>query len=157
MKPTRITVHCSATKNGKRCPAGKIKLWHLANGWSDIGYHAVIQPNGETEKYPNIGRALNVQGAHVAGENEGNLGICLIGTDKFHVEQFKALRYLLDSWRMSFMIDADEIYCHYEFDSARKQGKTCPSIRAVNLILWYTQFDLRPVKPWLLPQEDEVT
>ena len=34
-----IHIHCSATKEGLAITAQEIRKWHLARGWSDIGYN----------------------------------------------------------------------------------------------------------------------
>ena len=41
-----IIVHCSATKEGQDFTIADIKRWHLARGFSDIGYHYVIYRDG---------------------------------------------------------------------------------------------------------------
>lgn len=161
MKPYRITIHCSASPNGRPCPASKIKELHTAPknkevywfgkqvkgfNFSDIGYHIIAQPDGGVE----YGRALNAQGAHVKGDNEGNVGICLIGNDLFTKRQFEALRYKLNGIRMTYNIPIYNIHCHYEFPSAITQGKSCPNIRAVNLVTWYIQDDWEPLLSNLL-------
>lgn len=145
--PRRIILHCSATKNGVRYPASKIKEDHLARGFSDIGYHLVIQPDGECEN----GRPLNQVGAHCEGHNTGSIGICLIGTDKFTQKQFDVLRYKIDSILLTYSVKAHEIWCHYQFDSAIKQGKVCPSIPINVILAWYYQVSREPViAPYLL-------
>ena len=70
-----ITIHCSATREDKDYTSENIKKWHLLRGFNDIGYHFVILLDGTIE----IGRPLNKVGAHVAGHNTGNIGICYIG------------------------------------------------------------------------------
>lgn len=75
MKITHITVHCSATKNSPEIDAERIRKIHKAKGWSDIGYHYVVNHYGIIEK----GRSEEVHGAHVKGHNTGNIGVCLIG------------------------------------------------------------------------------
>lgn len=129
----RIIIHCSATPNGKPVDISEIRKWHLANGWSDVGYHLVIQPDGEAQK----GRGLNVQGAHCEGENQDSIGICLIGMDKFTRKQFDVLRYQLDAITMLYSIPKWNVFGHYQFKSAQKQGKLCPNISINNLLAWY--------------------
>jgi N-acetylmuramoyl-L-alanine amidase len=53
----------------------EIREWHLARGWSDIGYHFVIRRDGTVE----TGRQIDQIGAHARGHNEGSIGICLVG------------------------------------------------------------------------------
>lgn len=147
MTPDKITIHCSDTDNGKTVPASEIRQWHLARGWKDIGYHMVILPSGEVQN----GRPLNEEGAHVEGHNEGNIGICLNGRDHFTKAQFAALRYKIDSLLLTFDIKKNDIYCHYQFDSAIRQGKTCPNMEINRLLLWYAEKDERYIAPYLLP------
>lgn len=80
----KIVIHHSASpvtvrQGGRTIPVdvGVIREWHLKNGWSDIGYHFVILPDGSCQE----GRPLFRQGAHcVAGHrNFIGIGICLVG------------------------------------------------------------------------------
>lgn len=146
MKPRRITVHCSASQNGQRVDIDTIDKWHRQRGFASVGYHFVIQPDGEVQR----GRALNEQGAHVEGDNEGNVGICLIGTDKFTFKQLDSLRYYIDGVRQIHDIPAHEIYTHAQFASAIKQGKTCPGFTINRLLAWYLCNDRDALKPHLL-------
>lgn len=81
---TVLALHCSATRpnwmQGKT-PAerfAEIRRWHVQeNGWSDIGYHYVIDRDGNVL----TGRPLNVIGAGIAGFNNGVIHVCLIGGD----------------------------------------------------------------------------
>jgi len=76
-----IIVHCSATRPdwyrslSLQAKRDEIRRWHLANGWSDIGYHWLIDRDGAVLS----GRPETVIGSHVAGHNSGSIGICLIG------------------------------------------------------------------------------
>lgn len=152
MIPKRVTLHCSVSPNGKRYPIEEIKRFHVEQrGWTDVGYHMVFQPDGEVE----AGRPLNKIGAHVEGANDGNLGFCLIGTDKFTMRQFDSLRYKLDSVRMIYDIPPWEIWAHCQFESAVRQGKTCPNI-PINVVLsWYIGNYHKALFPYLLPDHGE--
>lgn len=99
-----IVLHCSATKPQLNIGRDVIREWHLAKGWADIGYHAVVKRNGLIE----FGRPFDDIGAHVAGYNGTTVGVCLVGglyadgseaEDDFDglytVEQKHALRELL--------------------------------------------------------------
>ena len=47
----KIIVHCSATPEGRDVKVETIKKWHVEdNGWSDIGYHWVIELDGSIRK-----------------------------------------------------------------------------------------------------------
>jgi len=163
MIPTRVTIHCSASKNGQAWPAVEIRKFHMAappqgRGFKDIGYHLVIQPDGQVER----GRGLNAQGAHVmdaAGDifdvqntkdNEGNIGICLVGDTLFTREQFDALRSQLESLRMTYSINSWEIRCHNQFRSAIAQGKTCPNMEIGRILAWYIGHHEKAIEQYLL-------
>lgn len=104
---TAITIHCAATPNGIFYDAADVDAWHKERGFKrnpawlkrnnaspyrHIGYQYVIGIDGTVEK----GREEQETGAHVAGHNTGNIGICMIGTDKFTRAQWDSLRSLVD-------------------------------------------------------------
>ena len=91
----RAIIHHSASAD---VPASTIHQWHLNQGWSGIGYHFVIRPNGDIER----GRAENLIGAH-AGEkgNPDSIGIVLTGnfeTGKPTTAQMDSLVWLLKDY-----------------------------------------------------------
>jgi len=146
MMPVRIVLHCSDTDNGKPVDVATIRRWHLDRGWADIGYHVVLQPDGQRDK----GRGLREKGAGVEGANEGSTHVCLIGRDRFTAQQFHALRYFIDSMVTTYSIKPWELYGHYQFPSAIKLGKTCPNMDMARIITWY-HLDLdEAIKPYLL-------
>ena len=121
----RIVLHCSATVEGKEYSVDTIRKWHTNKGWSDIGYHYVIQLDGTISQ----GRPINKQGAHVRGHNKDTIGICYIGgvdadikpKDTMTPEQNSAFRMLVRSIRILFGEDIT-IHGHNEFSA-----KACPS------------------------------
>ncbi len=91
-----IVIHCSATKASSDIGADEITDWHVNdNGWSDIGYHAVIRRDGEIE----FGRHFDEAGAHVRGQNWRSVGVVMVGgldedgepEDNFTEEQYESL------------------------------------------------------------------
>jgi hypothetical protein len=105
---TGIVVHCSATRWDWMAEAGlpakkaEIRRWHMdGNGWSDIGYHWLIDRDGSMV----AGRKETTIGAHVKEANRGTIGICLIGghgsaetdafSDHFTAAQDRQLRQLI--------------------------------------------------------------
>lgn len=129
----QITIHCSATPNSRPVSVDEIRSWHLARGFHDIGYHFVILADGTIS----VGRPLPQEGAHVEGHNAGNIGICLVGLDSFLDKQWGSLRVLLDDLISKYGIKLWEIHGHYEFDTARAQGKTCPNVSMERILDWY--------------------
>ena len=77
--PTHLIVHHSAGNNQSNNFAAVIEsIWDLhvnTNGWDDIGYNWLIDPNGILYQ----GRLDDYQGAHFSCINENTVGICLIG------------------------------------------------------------------------------
>lgn len=124
---SKIIVHCSDTEGGD-CAA--IRKYHMApapsgKGWEDIGYHYVIDLDGKGEK----GREENLLGAHCDGENHDSVGICLIGEGigEFTENQFISLASLVTSLLRKYGLSWRDVFGHYEFPSAKAQGKTCPN------------------------------
>jgi len=143
MNPYLITLHCSDTENGKDISVDEIRRWHVEeNGWDDIGYHFIITVDGKVH----TGRPLNVQGAHVMGWNRDNIGICMVGLDKFYKVQFEALRYKLDGLLIFRDIDAWNIFAHHQFD----KRKDCPGILINRILVWYLTRSDRALGPHLL-------
>ena len=77
-----IVIHCSATPEGKDVRAADIDKMHRARGFKMIGYHYVIDLDGNIEQ----GRPLTMNGAHCekpgfSGRpyNQHSIGICYIG------------------------------------------------------------------------------
>lgn len=151
MKPRRITIHCSANSNGSLTTGEDIRRYHMAmppkgRGWTDIGYHMVVETCGGLFR----GRADDHMGAHVEDHNDGNLGICLIGNNKFTRAQFAGLRFALDRWFASYDIMPSDLYCHYQWGTAKKQGKTCPNIPIDVIKDWYFGQNEDAIVPYLL-------
>ena len=47
----KIIVHCTATPEGRNVSVDEIRRWHVKdNGWSDIGYHWIIELDGSLEE-----------------------------------------------------------------------------------------------------------
>jgi N-acetylmuramoyl-L-alanine amidase len=167
VKPVRIVIHCSANSNGSLMTGEDIRRYHMAplppkgfdpkkatkeqlarygRGWSDIGYHGVIEHDGGFYQ----GRPDNTLGAHVEGHNNGSLGYCLIGNDKFTVAQFNGLRWVCLKKMAAYNIPLSEIFGHYEFDTAKAQGKTCPNMTSEAIRGWVQTGDHRFIEPYLL-------
>lgn len=77
--PTHLIVHHSAGFNSSTDFSQVVAYYwdfHVnTNGWSDIGYNWLIDPNGEIYE----GRGHNTLGAHFSCMNSNTLGICMIG------------------------------------------------------------------------------
>lgn len=135
-----IIVHCTATKpnwlQGKSTDqkVAEVRKWHVKdNGWSDIGYHYLIDRDGTVVE----GRPLEVAGAHTKGHNSDTIGIALFGghgsasTDNFAQnftpEQDASLRRLIQKLKIRHKIT--KVSGHNQY-----AAKACPGF---NVPKWY--------------------
>lgn len=121
----KIIIHCSATPEGRDISTETIRSWHVkGNGWSDIGYHFVIELDGAVKN----GRALHKMGAHTRGENAHSIGVCYVGgIDKnknAKDTRTDAQKDSLNKLISALMLDHSEasVHGHNEFSA-----KACPS------------------------------
>lgn len=122
-----IIVHCSATKEGQDYTTADIKKWHLARGFSDIGYHYVIYRDGSIH----TGRNVNISGAHCTNHNSHSIGVCYIGgldkkgnpKDTRTDAQKQSLLTLLK--QLKTLYPKAKIYPHNKF-----ANKACPCFNA---------------------------
>lgn len=99
-----------------------------SKGWSGIGYHYVIERNGNLGDSRSIivqGNPLDNVSYHTRGQNTKSIGICLSGN--FEVEQptpeqMEALTWLIAHIRKELPQDL-EVYGHKDFGST-----SCPGI-----------------------------
>lgn len=133
-----IFVHCSATRpewfggSSISSKVEEITRWHKAKGWNTIGYHWVIDRDGQVA----AGRPETSVGAHVQGHNNGSIGICLIGghgssenddfAKNYTPEQEAALRKLIDE--IKTRADIKRVRGHNEV-----AAKACPGF---NVARW---------------------
>lgn len=129
-----LFIHCSATQpkwmaaNSCQQKVEEIRRWHKDKGWSDIGYHLIVDRQGDVC----VGRPIERVGAHAKGHNKNSIGICLVGgfggdaNDKFEDHytdlQRKALDKLLKDLTEEFK--GAKIRGHNEVSS-----KACPSFQ----------------------------
>lgn len=108
MDPTKIrylTIHCAATPEGRDVKAATISKWDQ-DRFGQTSYHHVVELDGHTV------RTLedNQRGAHVAGANTGNIGVCYVGgvdarnnpKDTRTPAQKEALRKIVAAYRAKF-------------------------------------------------------
>lgn len=85
MKPENINaivIHCSATRAGQDVRAADIDKWHKERGFSEIGYHYVIDLDGTVEygrRLPKDGAHCNTAGLSGVAYNKHSIGICYVG------------------------------------------------------------------------------
>tara|TARA_B100000780_G_scaffold118034_1_gene82821 strand:- start:3203 stop:3649 length:447 start_codon:yes stop_codon:yes gene_type:complete len=144
-KINKLIVHCSATREGQHISLETIRHWHLKRGWSDIGYHYVIELDGKVKS----GRQEERMGAHCKGHNKDSIGVCYVGgvesdgktpKDTRTEVQKESLAQLLLELK-SMHCDAN-VYSHGDFSA-----KACPSFDATKEYKWisthYNEKDTR--------------
>lgn len=105
--------------------AETIRSWHLARGWSDIGYHYVVKLDGTIES----GRPLHRVGAHVKGHNDDSIGICYVGgldaaggpKNTLNLLQRDSIQRICYALCIAFN-QSFELHAHNEYSN-----KACPS------------------------------
>jgi N-acetylmuramoyl-L-alanine amidase len=131
---TEIIVHCTATAEGKDYTVDDIRKWHTAKppqgrGWSDIGYHYVIDRKGHILP----GRDVDIIGAHCEGHNAHSIGVVYIGgvsalngkpKDTRTLAQKAGLIRCLTELRILY--PSAKIYGHCDFT----KSKPCPCFDA---------------------------
>ena len=125
---TEIIVHCTATPEGKDYTVEDIRKWHKERGWSDIGYHYVIDRKGHIL----TGRDVDIIGAHCDGHNAHSIGVVYIGGVSALNGKPKDTRTLAQKaglirclTELKSMYPQAKIYGHCDFSS-----KECPCFNA---------------------------
>jgi len=130
-----IVVHCTATRpewwasKSAEEKVREVRDWHVSGrGWSDIGYHYLIDRDGTVVQ----GRPIERAGAHAKGHNATSIGISLFGghgstrnddfSDNFTPEQENALRALIQELEAKYPIH--KIIGHNEVSA-----KACPGFQ----------------------------
>ena len=91
-KINKIIIHCSDSDVEAHDNVQTIRVWHLARGFEDIGYHYIIMKHTEDIGY---GRHIGYVGAHCKGYNYNSIGICLTGKTQFTKLQFTGVVSLI--------------------------------------------------------------
>ena len=90
-----VVVHCADTPPEMDGDAKEIRRWHVEErGWEDIGYHYIIKRDGTLE----LGRNIELQGAHAVAVNSNSVGISLVGRgDNFLEDQYFTLHNIIQT------------------------------------------------------------
>jgi len=117
MKQILLTLTVTAALMSSVIAAETMKSWHLARGFSDVGYHFFIQKDGTLE----YGRDIEKTPAAQKGHNLNTLAICLHGLkeEKFTQAQFETLNKLASQIEHNY----DNISFHGHCEVSKK---ACP-------------------------------
>lgn len=128
---SRITVHhdgmTAFTSTSQSAAAQRleaIRRSHVdSRGWADIGYHYIVDPAGRVWE----GRPIDRQGAHVADNNEHNLGVMMLGN---YDEQAptnaasKALDDFVAAMMRKYRVPVNRVYTHQEIRPTACPGRS---------------------------------
>lgn len=82
MKPLKkveaIIVHHTASR-ALSTSVEDVRRWHLERGFEDVGYHYILEWNGEKAEVRK-GRPDLLQGAHTRGWNSRSIGVAIVGS-----------------------------------------------------------------------------
>ena len=128
----KIIIHCTDTKCNEHITIQQIRQWHMQQGFDSIGYHYVIDVNGDVID----GRPLYLIGAHCHGQNNDSIGIAYIGgideqgnhCNTMTIEQENALISLCLLLKKRFQ--KMTIHGHNEFSN-----KLCPCFNVIDWLL----------------------
>ena len=126
---SRITVHHDGmdtfSSRGEGDAASrleKIRQAHRSKNWGDIGYHYLVDPAGRVWE----GRPLAWQGAHVANQNPGNLGICVMGNyeDQYPTDlQLETVERFVASQMRQYRVPVGRVFTHQELAATACPGR----------------------------------
>ena len=127
-RPQYIVLHHSASRDHVYEDFEAIRRGHLARGWRDIGYHAVVEtgPEGPTVRF---GRMPWDPGAHCPGCNDRSIGVCTVGNYEetpFPEGLLAPLADLVRSYMTVFRIPVANVRPHRDFKATLCPGKFFP-------------------------------
>lgn len=128
-KIKKIIIHHSASSKDLTT-VKNIKKWHKEKGFSDVGYHWMI--DGEGRQWQ--GRPEHIKGAHCKGSNKNSIGICVFGNFDVEVtseKQIDTLTTLLEDLFETYGLNYSDVYPHCEL--ARKPT-ACPGHDLIDFI-----------------------
>lgn len=99
-----------------------IRRAHRSKNWGDVGYHYLIDPAGRVWE----GRPLMYQGAHVGHQNEGNLGICLMGNYERqypNAAQLETIERFVGEMMSQYRVDVRNVRTHREMAPTACPGR----------------------------------
>ena len=116
----RIILHHAAAVT---CSADQIHAWHLANGWSGIGYHFFVRKDGTVYR----GRPEDTVGAHAGGSNSDSIGVCFEGS--FDKEEMPAVQRRAGTELVAYLKKK------YGVTTVLRRGSAGGHVRAVQALL----------------------
>lgn len=95
---------------------------HIQRNYGDIAYHFMVDYGGTVWE----GRSLAYEGAHVSGQNDGNIGVMLVGNFEEQdpsTAQLASTRRLVERLRQAHNIKPHRVYGHRDLGESVCPGK----------------------------------
>ena len=141
----KLTLHHAAGFSADNIDEGKEQLraiqdlHQFVRGWSDIGYHFVVDKAGNIYQ----GRPETVIGAHVLDNNTGNIGVCVLGC--YHPPELYCGDWLTDATTNSLVALYAWISGEYNYNSNILKGHrdypyndtSCPGNNVYEKLSWF--------------------
>ena len=141
----KLTLHHAAGFSADNIDEGKEQLraiqdlHQVVRGWSDIGYHFVVDKAGNIYQ----GRPETVIGAHVLDNNTGNIGVCVLGC--YHPPELYCGDWLTDATTNSLVALYAWISGEYNYDPNVLKGHrdypyndtSCPGNNVYEKLSWF--------------------
>jgi hypothetical protein len=142
---TKLTLHHAAGFSADNIDEGKEQLraiqdlHQFVRGWSDIGYHFVVDKAGNIYQ----GRPETVIGAHVMDNNTGNIGVCVLGC--YHPPELYCGDWLTDATTNSLVALYSWISDEYNYNPNVLLGHrdypyndtSCPGNNVYEKLPWF--------------------
>ena len=123
-KIEKVFIHCSASDRAEDDNVKTINEWHLARGFSGIGYNYYIDKQGRIW----TGRDIERIPAAQSGHNTGSIAICCGGKSFFSAAQFLSLENMCRVISQAYK-GKITFHGHCEVSS-----KTCPNFDYRNVL-----------------------
>ena len=141
----KLTLHHAAGFSADNIEEGKEQLraiqdlHQFVRGWSDIGYHFVVDKAGNIYQ----GRPETVIGAHVLNNNTGNIGVCVLGC--YHPPELYCGDWLTDATTNSLVALYAWVSGEYNYDPNVLKGHrdypynetSCPGNNVYEELSWF--------------------
>ena len=119
---TGLSVNKHTIKNAVINDLQNIMTGHVEKHYADIGYHLLVDYAGRVWE----GRSMAYEGAHVAGQNERNIAVTLLGNfeeQRASDLQIAAMAQLIEALRKQYDIKPHRVYGHRDLGPSVCPGK----------------------------------
>lgn len=136
MKWRGVMVHHSSTTDTESAETHRFRREHRAKGWSDIGYHFVVEHLGH-EYAALVGRPLNRVGSHCPGVNKTHIGVCFVGNFDMgppSSEQLEVGAAVIAGLLDAFDLETGSVIAHRDRRATACPGSEFPMAHLLDII-----------------------